>query len=231
MADIIDVHIHEHIYTQTSVQALAIPILNADSDRITQPVLLDMLWICQFVAGKTIGHTAPHPQPRPSQMVVHHLPQCLPTPPIAFALGTPPCLSSWQRCVAAFARPTCIVQTRCFVGLTHGRLTGMRFGTSRESLHVKDLFTRYVRDEFLKSDLLHDVSFDRHSTAEEFHRACRHVAGKVIGHTLCRPVSASDVVVYLGRQQRHVQDFWQSTPLFDLPVMFIEVLEHTSLFV
>ena len=42
MADIIDVHIHEHIYTQTSAQALAIPILNADSDRITQPVLLDM---------------------------------------------------------------------------------------------------------------------------------------------------------------------------------------------
>ena len=107
----------------------------------------------------------------------------------------------------------------------------MRFGTSRESLHVKDLFTRYVRDEFLKSDLLHDVSFDRHSTAEEFHRACRHVAGKVIGLTLCRPVSVSDVMVYLGRQQRHVQDFWQSTPLFDLPVMFIEVLEHTSLFV
>ena len=107
----------------------------------------------------------------------------------------------------------------------------MRFGTSRESLRVKDLFTRYVRDEFLKSDLLHDVSFDRHSTAEEFHRACRHVAGKVIGLTLCRPVSVSDVMVYLGRQQRHVQDYWQSMPLFDLPVMFIEVLEHTSLFV
>jgi hypothetical protein len=106
----------------------------------------------------------------------------------------------------------------------------IRFGSNREEVASQDVYTRFVKGECLRGDLVPDgAGLDENSAAEAWSAPYRHLAGNILGLVLCKPASISSLMLYLGRQQRHLQDFWQATPFHKNPVMFIEILAGVSL--
>jgi hypothetical protein len=90
------------------------------------------------------------------------------------------------------------------------------------------VYPRFVREECARAGLMEDglgVN-DQLPQWVEHHRP---FADKVVGLIACRPASMSSLMLYLGRQQRAVQDFWQLTQFNSSPVMFLEILAACSL--
>jgi hypothetical protein len=84
----------------------------------------------------------------------------------------------------------------------------VRFGSSTESLYPQDVYSRFVRGECLRADLVPEgAGLDENTAATEWAAPYRHLGGEVLGLVLCKPASISSLLPYLGRQQRHLQDF------------------------
>jgi hypothetical protein len=103
-----------------------------------------------------------------------------------------------------------------------------RFGKDKIAVYPKDVYTNFVRNSLVRAELVgHNLTM--HSPATHWAAASRHLSGKVIGIVLCRPASLSSLLLYVGRQQRHVQDYWQLTCFHQCPILFLDVIACVSL--
>lgn len=94
------------------------------------------------------------------------------------------------------------------------------------SLWPPDIYSRYVQREMVGAGILPegaDLDLDR-STPAEWNAGFSHLSAHVVGLLLCRPASMASLMLYLGRQQRSVQDFWLLTPYASCPLFFMEVV-------
>jgi hypothetical protein len=104
-----------------------------------------------------------------------------------------------------------------------------RFGTDRVPLYPNDVYTKYVRRELVQAGLVAEAAQLATGSPGEFAEHFRHLGGHVLGIALCKPASMTSLMLYMGRQQRHIQDYWQQTPFSDCPVLFLEVLHVVKL--
>ena len=105
-----------------------------------------------------------------------------------------------------------------------------RFGSDRVPVRVNDVYSKYVRSELLAANLVGDgAGLTEDSPAREWSQPYEHLTGHVLGLMLCKPVFFSSLLLYLSRQQRHIQDYWQLTPYGDCPTLFLEVLASCTL--
>lgn len=148
-------------------------------------------------------------------------------------LGSVAMAMDWFRalcvCALAMALPAGLAEPRVF--WVYGRQTVRpRFGLDRVPLYPKDIWTPFIRSECIRANIVHaDANLTEHSDPSRWSEVSQNIAGKIIGAVLARPASVSDLMLYLGRQQRSVQDYWQLTPYHQCPVMFLEILAYCTL--
>lgn len=105
-----------------------------------------------------------------------------------------------------------------------------RFGPQRVALYAQDVYTSFVRSALYRASAAPDgQALAAASPAKDWSLALDPSGGKIVGICLARPTSVSSLLLYVGRQQRHVQDYWQMTAFNRHAVMFAEFLVAASL--
>ena len=105
----------------------------------------------------------------------------------------------------------------------------MRYGSGL-NLAAGDIYTKFVRAELIRGNMLPaGVDLPLVASGSAWSAPFRHLAQKVLGLIVCRPASLNSLLLYLGRQQRHIQDFWQLTPFYSHSTFFFEILDSCSL--
>ena len=99
------------------------------------------------------------------------------------------------------------------------------------TLGYREVFTKFVRSELLRNGWFPDGAglTAEGSLPKDWGSPFSRLAGKIIGVVVCRPASMTSLLLYLGRVQREVQDFWQLTPLCHSPVLFMHSVAHCIL--
>lgn len=107
-----------------------------------------------------------------------------------------------------------------------------RIADGRSRVSEDHIYCEFVRSEIMDAIILQDtnpgdppqIDF----TPDAFARRFDHLAGKVIGIQLCRPLFADTLVTFLGRQERFVRDYYSWTKWHKFPLLFFEVLESAA---
>ena len=92
------------------------------------------------------------------------------------------------------------------------------------NLRPEHVFTTSVRAELKRvidsepSGVHEAAALSMHTPAKQWHEATEHLAGKVIGLGICKPMSTVALLSFLPKNQREVQDHWIQAQFFEAPI-------------
>ena len=90
-----------------------------------------------------------------------------------------------------------------------------RLGPDRVVAYPADVYTKFVCEELLAAKCVPEPEQDTvhiNAKCKAWLDAFDHLGHSVLGLALCKPNVQSSLMVYLGRQQRHLMDYWATTP-------------------